>query len=302
MDFMLWSVKGYTGVQLTKEKLHNKKYSLDEIKNNDSSIVKQIEENLENGGIIFALSKKKIIKAIYFFKLTTNGNEKTLVFDKKVVLDEANKCIKQFENDIDTVLNGVLFNRHDIDKAVWKEKEVTKKEKFKSAITGVKSLVWIGIIIYCIMSLAILVCSTSHFLFAVNSSIDEIKKDEQIINYVSDINNYSYSETIEIMSDFDDVVGFAVIEIILPTVFILFGYILLIISLKEILTLTKNVTDNQSLFTNDKNQLLKKIILRGYIALLFVLSNFILWLGIGVILEIIQYMFNYCVQLTNDKK
>ena len=32
MDFMLWNVKGYTGINLTKEKLDSKKYSFEEIK------------------------------------------------------------------------------------------------------------------------------------------------------------------------------------------------------------------------------------------------------------------------------
>ena len=296
MDYVFWNVKGYDGIQLTQEKLNEKTYSFDAIKKNDSNIIKKIEEDLETGGIVFALSKKRIIKAIYFFKLTKKHQEKILVFDKKIILDEVNKCIKQFENDIDKVLNGILFNRHDIDKAIWREKEVTKKEKFKSLITGTKVMVWLGIMLYSIISIAIMVCGIGYSLLgASNYSLEELKNNESIINYVSDINDYNYSETIEIISEYEDIVGFSIFEILLPTLFILFGYVLLIISLKEILDLMKNVNDNQSLFTKEKNRLLKKIILRFYIALLFVLNNFILWLGIGIILEIIEYMFNYFV-------
>ena len=303
MDLVLWNVKGYAGIQLTKEKLQSEKYTFEEIKKNVPNIIKQIEDNLEKGGIVFCLTKKKIIKAIYIFKLTTVNKEKILVFENKVILDEVNKCIKEFEKALKTILNSIIFNRHDIDKAVWKEKEINKSKKIKSAITGVKTITWLGMIMYCMMFLATIIGSASYFFLASSKySIEEIKNNEAIINYVSDINNYSYGETIEVLSSIDDNVSFVVVEIIIPTVFNLIGYILIIISLKEILALTKNVIDNKSLFTEDKNRLLKKIIIQTYIALLFIIDNFILWLGIGIILEIMQYMFNYCVQLTKDKK
>ncbi len=300
MDIVFWNVKGYKGIHLTKEKLYSKEYSFDEIEKSDSNIIKQIETSLENGGAVLALSKKKIIKAIYIFKLTTNDNEKVLIFDKKVVLDEANKCIKEFENDIDTVLNSVLLNRQDVDRTIWREKEMTKNEKVKSLMKGTKILVWFGIIVFSIISLALIICSTSYsFLGTSNYSIEEIKNNESIISYVSNINNYSYSETIDVISEINNNVGFVVVEIIIPTVFTLFGYILLIISQKQILDLIKNVTDSKALFTNDKKQLLNKILLRTDIALFLVLKNFYIWIGIGMILEVIRYLFNYCVQLTN---
>lgn len=303
MDFMFWSVKGYTGINLTKEKLHNKKYSFDEIKESNSNVIEQIEDHLEHGGVVLALAKKKKIKLIYFFKLTTINKEKTLIFDNKIVLDEAKKCIKEFENDIDIVLNGIIFNRDDIDKVIWREQTKTKEEKLKSNIISAKILTWISIIIFSILSFALVIVGTScSFLSISDYSIDEIKNNESIVNYVSDINNYSYSETLWAISEIDNKIEFAVFEIIIPTIFTLLGYILLIISLCEILVLIKNVNDNKTLFTQDKNQLFKKILLKMYIALLFILSNFILWIVIGIILEIIEYMFNYCVKLTNKQK
>lgn len=302
MEIEFWRVKGYTGTRLTKEKLRNENYSFDEIKSVEKNIVKQIEENLENGGVVFGLSKNKIIKAIYFFKLTTNGKEKTLIFDKKVILDEVNKCVKEFENDIDNVLNNLLVNRTDIDKAVWRDKEINRKQKFKSQISNVKMFTWLGLVILCMLSLTRVILSTT-FSFGISEyTIDEIKKDEVIIDHVSELNDYDYSEVIDVISEIDNKNEFLATKIILPTAFILFGYIFLIIALKKILDLTKNVTDTESLFTSDKNQLLQKIVLLTYIALLFLLRNIVLWLGIGLVLEIIAYIFNYCVQLTNNQK
>lgn len=302
MDLVFWKVKGHTGIQITKENLHNKKYSFDEIKDADHNIVKEVEENLENGGIIFGLTNKKIIKALYLFKLTTKGKQKVLVFDKKVVLETANKGVKEFEKDIHTVLNSILFDRIDIDKAIWQDKEITKKEKFKAIIESAKTFAWIGIIFCCIWSLVITACSTSYSFFSVsNVPIEKIKNDESLMDYISYINNYSYSDTINAMSEINNKFGLVTLKIIIPTAFILFGYILLIITLKEVLDFLKDVTDDKTLYTNEKYKMLQKILLQVYIALLFLLGNILLWLAIGIIIEIIKITFNYCVQLNNDK-
>jgi len=303
MDVLIWSIKGYTGINLTKEKLNKKKYSFDEIKESDPNIIKEIEDNLEKNGLVLALLKKKIIKAIYIFKITKKGDERILTFDKKIVLDEVNKCVKEFEHDIGESLPGILINRRDIDKIIWKEKELTQKETFKSSINVLRIVVLLGIIICYTMALVVTVQGAMNSLLCTSIySIEEIQKDESIIDYISSINHYSYSEILSTMSNINNNVGFAVLEIIVPTIFTLIGWILLIISLKKILDLIKNATDSESLFTKDNNNLFTKIFLFGSIALLFLTGNFIIWLGIVTILEIIQYLFNYCVQITNDKK
>lgn len=299
---VLWKVKGYTGIQLTKEKLESKKYSFDEIKDSDSNFIKQIEENLEKGGIVFCLLKKKNIKAAYLFKMTKKGKEKSLVFDKKIALDEVNRCIEEFENDIDKVLSGILFNRHDIDKALWREKEITGNKKIKSDIKQVKVFAWFSIVILFMLSLATITLGSIYSMTCISSnSIDEIQKDETIINYVSDINNYDHFEITEAMSEYEEQLGFAIWEIIIPTFFQLLGYILMIVSLKEILDLLQNVTNNKMLFTGEKNKLVTNILLHILIASFFIIKNLLIWFVIVIIIEIIQYLFNYCVCLTNDK-
>lgn len=301
MDYLFWNVKGYAGIELTKEELDNKKYSFDEIKQEDSSIVKQIEDNLSKGGIVLGLCKKKTIKAIYFFKLETKDKEKILVFDRKIVLNEVNKCVKEFENDINTVLNKVLFERYDIDKTIWKEREVSRKENFKSSITGTKVLVWVGIIICTLISLSLIVNSSIYSLEISNYTNEEIKKDELLIDYIAKLNHYDYYEVIN-LPEIEDKITFTVIEIILPTAIILLGYIFLIIALKEILDLLKNIIDNKTLFTNEKYKQLNKIILIIDVALLIMLDNFILWLAMGALFEMIKYIIKYCIYFTNVKK
>ena len=51
-------------------------------------------------------------------------------------------------------------------------------------------------------------------------------------------------------------------------------------------------------FTFENNMLVKKITILLFVGLLFLLQDLILWLGIGLILEVFVYIFNYCVQVT----
>lgn len=289
----MWKV-----IHITKEKLDSKKFSFDEIKKVNINIIKKIEENLKNGGIVLAISKRKIIKGIYIFKFTTDGDEKVLIFDEKIILKEANKHIKKI--DIDILLNDIVFNRQDVDRLIWEEEEIIKNEKFKSVIKSLKFFIWFGIICYCLMCFKFIVLSTGYFLEVSNSSIEEIKENESLINYVCDLNNYDYSEINESI-DFDVKEYFIIFEIVLPTIFRLVIGIFLIALLKKILDLIKDVTDNKSLFTNEKNRLLKNVIPKVDFLLLFSL-DFSLWLVMVVIFMMIQYMFNYCVHLTNEKR
>lgn len=306
MDNLLWwKVKGYKGIQLTEEKLHSQEYSFDEVIESDPKLIKQIETKLEKGGVVFAFIKKKVIKAVYIFKLTTVNGEKVLVFDKNVVLDELEKCVKEIEKDISVALNEATFYRHDIDKVLWQEKEITKSKRFKAMMTEVKLFSWIGTFMLGAIALTLIVCGTLYSLPGLSgNSMAELKKDELIIDYVSYINNYSYSETIEVFSEFNDNIGFVVAQIIIPTVVTVSGYILLILSLLEVLTLVKDVVDHKTLFTNNNSKLLSKIILKVFIGLLllFGLDDFVLWFGISIILFMFYYIFNYCVSFTIDKK
>lgn len=303
MDFMLWNVKGYSGVNLTKDKLNSNKFSFTDIKESSSDVVKKVEKTIDNGGVVLALSKKKVIKGLYFFKVTKDGTENVLVFDKMIMLDEVNKCVDEFENDIENILSHILFNRHDIDKAIWHEKEITKNKRFMSRVKIIKTLTMIGIAISCIVSLALVMCSTFYSVEVSNSSMVQIKENKLVINYISKLNNYDYIDCVEAIENFEEfsVGGLVVGEIIVPTLFKLFGLALIVISLKELNDLIHNVTDNKMLFTYEKTDLLRKSLLYAVIGLLFILNNLILWFIIGVIFEVFYYLFSYCNYLINKK-
>jgi len=185
MDNIFWQIKGYSGINLTEEKLLQKKYSFKEIEKEDKEVLKNIEESLKKGGIVFCLHKKDIIKVVYIFKLTTKSKQKTLVFDSKIVLEEASRCIKAFERDIHTVLNSIMINRHDIDKAIWQDKEITREKRFNSNIKAVKTIIWVAIMFCCIACLVIAAISTAHALDGITSeSIEKMISNNNLVNYV----------------------------------------------------------------------------------------------------------------------
>jgi len=124
MNLLLWGVKGYDGVEITSKILDNSKWSFDEVLEKDSEIVNDIKKALDNGGEVFGLSKKKILKSIYIFKVIKIENERVLVFDKKLILDEVSKCTQEFENDLETILGSTIVERDDVDKAIWNDKEI----------------------------------------------------------------------------------------------------------------------------------------------------------------------------------
>lgn len=139
------SVKGYSIQQFSLKMLENKKWDFSELEEKDANIKKDIKEVLENGGTVFALDKKKVLKTVYLFKLVTKDKEKILVFDKKVVLDEMTEdAIKEFEDDMTTLL-GETVSGEEITKVVWEDKEI-EPSKVKIGKWEIPlSFIWISV-------------------------------------------------------------------------------------------------------------------------------------------------------------
>ena len=74
-----------------------------------------------------------------------------------------------------------------------------------------------------------------------NYTMADMQKDESILNFVSDVNNYNYSETVAAAAGYKDAFGFALVEMLLPTLVKVSGYILLIIALTNVLKFVVNL-------------------------------------------------------------
>lgn len=137
------SVKGYSIQQVTLKMLENNKWNFEELEEKDSKIKKEIKEVIENGGTVYSLDKKKVLKTVYLFKLITDDKDKILTFDKKVVLDEITEdVITEFENDMTTLL-GEAVAGEEITKAIWGDKEIEPSRVKIGKLEIPVSFIWI---------------------------------------------------------------------------------------------------------------------------------------------------------------
>ena len=151
---MFGNIKEYKLFEITKRVLEKEKWDLKEIKKENPDIIDELNDVIDNKGVIFALGrkidKKKIVKGIYIFKCEVKEQEKILTFDRtlfsEVIRDEV---IHQFEDEIDSLL-GSSVSENMYSKAVFRDREfVVKKVKLGKYEISV-SLLWMfgGILLW----------------------------------------------------------------------------------------------------------------------------------------------------------
>lgn len=149
---ILGSVGGYNIRQVSLKILKNNKFDFSELENLDFNIKMDIKNVLENGGTVFSLDKKNVLKTVYLFKLIKEGQESILTFDNKIVLDEITiDVINEFEENMTTLL-GEAVSEEEITKVIWNDKEI-EPSKVKIGKWEIPvSFVWImaGIIFWMI--------------------------------------------------------------------------------------------------------------------------------------------------------
>lgn len=177
------------------------------------------------------------------------------------------------------------------------KKNSDNNNKFEKNVNRINKISIILIVIYAILSLSIIVKTTAYSLEISKLSIEEIKQNESIIDYVSTINSYDYNEIIEINANIEDKYQYMAYELILPTIIVLVAYIFVIVTLKEVYELTKKNKDKTKLYTEDNYKSLKKITLKTKIVLFFLTGDLILWIFICLLLDAISYLFKSLVEI-----
>lgn len=176
---------------------------------------------------------------------------------------------------------------------------MSKKEKdeikvsFESIISAMKGSSIVGIVLCCLSCFVIVFCTTIYTMGILEEPITKLKKDQIVMDYVGQLNQYSYSETVDVFANIESKPAFILHELVISSAFLVFGYVLLIISLKQLIDLIKNVKSKKTLFTEKNYDLLKKIALRTDIATFFILGNInlLLWLLVSFLIELVQYLF-----------
>lgn len=126
---MFGNIKEYSVLEVTKKVIEKNKVSFDEFSKKD---LKEIENILDDKGLVFALAKKidkkKVVKGLYLFKLEIKEEQKTLIFDKNIFVEEIKEeVLVEFEELLDEVLGSVVSEQQ-VHSVKFKEKEFELKK------------------------------------------------------------------------------------------------------------------------------------------------------------------------------
>ena len=115
-----------------KKKQVEKEEFLSELEKIDSEIKSKISKILDNDGQVYGLKDKKVLKAVYLFKNTTEENKKILIFTEAIKVEDIDdKKIKECEEQIKEELQEQIIERN-FEKAKWNDIEVVySKSKAK---------------------------------------------------------------------------------------------------------------------------------------------------------------------------
>ena len=175
-----------------------------------------------------------------------------------------------------------------------------------------RSLKWISILvmIFCtIFSLLILVEGTLTTLDFNTKTKEQILNDENIIDYMAKINDYSILDAQKTISEIENSGNktfIMIFDIIIPSLTVLLALGLILAFCKALLDFIKDVKSNKSLFTLEKLNSLKKartILLTAFLFfwIVFGFKYFTIYLVLEITVEIILYLFDYCVKVENGK-
>lgn len=178
--------------------------------------------------------------------------------------------------------------------------------KLKDLVSIVKFIATFGIIASSFISLVVIILCTITTLSISTGTTEQLLNNNSVIEYVAKINSYSISEVKDTIGTITNKGLFVTFDVILPSIIILAIFIFLIIASKKIINFVKDVKSNKSLFTTQKLKELKEIeMLLSVIGIIlfiaFGFSYIIVYIILVITLEIILYLFNYCVNAEIEK-
>lgn len=112
------SINNHDVFQIFKSGIEKNKYDFSVLEEMDKKIVDYILETFKNGSIAFGLREKKVVKAIYIFKIDEYNGSKSFVLDKKLYVSGLGDTIEKFEKTIGKIFYSVLKSG-EITKAIW---------------------------------------------------------------------------------------------------------------------------------------------------------------------------------------
>ncbi len=199
---------------------------------------------------------------------------------------------------------------------LFREKQIEelKKEKnkkstlnsisnLKEIVGGIKVVSVTAMILHSIIILAIIAMSVYSIIKFNEVGVEQSLNNEGIIEFVSSINDYDVLSAKEYLLEYKTSTGVILLEIIIPAIICIIGLTLYNLVCNIFIKIVKGVKDNKTLFTKEKFNLLIKV--RALLIFAFVCGFFIsdislfLLIIFELLIEVVLYLFNYCVNGKN---
>ena len=197
-------------------------------------------------------------------------------------------------------------------KVVKKEKVEIKIEdekipKLRELSSTTKILSILGIFFSTIMVILTTINCTLTSLSISAFSKERLLNDETVINYLSKINLYDFTDAKEALTNIESRGAFIAFDVILPTILVLCMLFTVGYSFYLLYELSKKMKTKKSFFTKDNLEILKRI--RSafiYIGLLFILifdvSYYIIVIFAVIMIELLVFTFDYVVKKEEVKE
>jgi len=186
-----------------------------------------------------------------------------------------------------------------------KERHFDSISNLKELMDGIKVISVLSAIIHTFGILLIIFFSVYSITSLSKVGIEKIIAQEEVVEFISSINNYDMTNVKDYLLEYKTVTGIILIEILFPSIINIIAFVLYNVICLKLIKFSKNVKDNESLFTKEKLNLLKQV--RNILIFAFVcraiISDFsILVLMIfPLLMEMILYLFNHCVNGKNEE-
>ena len=146
-----------------------------------------------------------------------------------------------------------------------KKKLVKKEEKNKIIITNdikriVKLIAYLGSFFSSLLIILTFVFGIITSLSVINSTTDSLLSNNYVITFISKINNCSIYDTRVSIMNSDSKLLYALFDIILPVIALIFALLLIILVLNSLIKFVEENNTNNDIFTKNNISILEKII------------------------------------------
>ena len=184
--------------------------------------------------------------------------------------------------------------------------EDEKMPKLRELSSTTKLLSILGMFFSTIMVILTTINCTLTSLSINAFSKEKLINNETVINYLSKINLYGFTDAKEAITNIENKGAFIAFDVIIPSILVLCMLFTIGYGFYQLYELSKKMRTKKSFFTNDNLEILKRIRLSFlYIGLLFILvfdvSYYIIVIFTIIMIELLVFVFDYVIKKESEK-